>query len=265
MKKPPPRSIPQGKTLAALPREHSEFQLPSKSECTARNEANAKRWLRNGNSFAPYVAAIKACAATAPCNRYYCSQCTGDLRAAIIPQAVSCFSSQVDSGGRFITVYLDRFAEGDLADCNLGRQSQRLRMMLARSGFETAIAFGGLELGYRASDKAFLLHAHLAVSGASLEARERLRCKLKKSNAYREMDDRQLRDLPRQLSYCLKFPLYHRPGKAGASKARAYPLPRAALFEFLQWQEGLAPKDFIFLYGIRWAGGSLRPARKKQL
>lgn len=243
--------------------ERPEFRMFSKSECEAQNAANMERWRRYGPAFTSKIAAIAECTATEPCNKCYCSLCIGRLQHAIVPQAAAHFSSVDDPDCRFITVYLARFPEGRLSDCHPKPQSQRLRMMLARSGLEAATVLGSLEIGYIAADKEYLLHAHLAVSGVSSTARKKLRDKLKKSKVLRAKDDRKLRDPLRQISYALKFPLYHRPGRSGANKARAYPLPKAPLLELLQWFDRQSPEDLLFLLGLRWTGGVLKIAPKK--
>jgi hypothetical protein len=64
-----------------------------------------------------------------------------------------------------------------------------------------------------------------------------------------------LRDLPKQLSYLVKFHTDHKPGESRANRrARAYPLPPDRLAELATWSSQYRLEDFLFVYGKRKRG-----------
>ena len=76
-----------------------------------------------------------------------------------------------------------------------------------------------------------------------------LEAALQNSGTAYPVDHVPLRDPDEQLSYCIKFVTYHRPGR------RRVPLPPDRLLELAAWCAPHRFEDFLFAYGARRRGG----------
>jgi hypothetical protein len=74
---------------------------------------------------------------------------------------------------------------------------------------------------------------------------------LKDSGTAKPVLPKLLSDPDEQLSYCIKFVDYHRPGR------NRVPLPPDRLVELAAWCSHYRFEDFLFAYGARRRGGCL--------
>lgn len=232
------------------------FKLRTPAECRIQNRANSHRWARHGDGFTAFCEALDACTRDDPCDRCYCAFDTGALRHGIVQQSARIFDTCVGGESSFLTVYLCSVRVDELQDVQIDRIKHDLRMLLRRSGFD-GFSVGGIEAGFRPKDDCFLIHAHLIARGISPSVKHALRKKLRKRFGDRSLFEQPVRDLHSQLSYCIKFPLWHHPGQPGASRPRAKPLPKGPLLALLRWYER-APREMLFLTGLRWSAGKLK-------
>ncbi|WP_082767148.1 hypothetical protein [Bosea sp. PAMC 26642] len=164
---------------------------------------------------------------------------------------------------KFATIYIAEIATGQLSSVDLKKKNHALRMDLRRAGMASTVVFGNVEVAYIARTKRWLLHAHLILRDPSAASLALLDDKAWKAGGDGALKIEKVTNPLRQFSYCLKFPLYHRPGKGGARRARAYSIPKAALSELLAWLSRHDPKEFVFLQRLRWAGRKLALAPTK--
>jgi transposase len=149
------------------------------------------------------------------------------------------------------TIYLGLFPPGSLGDADVSHTHEMLRKRLDRAGFKGAIVVGGIEVAWQENWQRWLLHAQVLAIGVDPRAWKRLEVALKKSGTAYPVDPVALRNPDEQLSYCIKFVTYHRPGR------RRVPLPPDRLVELAAWCAPHRFEDFLFAYGARRRGGRL--------
>ena len=125
------------------------------------------------------------------------------------------------------------------------------RKRLDRAGFKNAILAGGIEVAWQETWQRWLLHAHVLAIGVDAVTWKQLEAALADSGTARPVLPVLLRDPEVQISYCLKFVDYHRPGR------RRVPLPPDRLVELAAWWSRYRFEDFLFAYGARRRGDRL--------
>jgi hypothetical protein len=149
------------------------------------------------------------------------------------------------------TVYLGLFPPGSLGEADLGRTRETLRKRLDRAGFKGAIVVGGIEVAWQDDWQRWLLHAQVLAMGVDPKAWRQLVVALRNSGTAKPVEVVELRDPDEQLSYCIKFVTYHRPGR------RRVHLPPDRLVELAAWCAPHRFEDFLFAYGARRRGGRI--------
>jgi hypothetical protein len=138
---------------------------------------------------------------------------------------------------------------------NVKTYDATLRKRLSRSGLDDAAVTGGYEIIYRAGPKTWLLHANLLIIGGKVSAIERFQTTFSNSYIARPVVLQPLRDIPRQLSYILKFATYHRPfTQCGSIKSPALPLNPKEHCALVSWMAQWKFQDFMFLFNARREG-----------
>lgn len=124
-----------------------------------------------------------------------------------------------------MTVLLEIVGSYQLKDVDLAPYRDMLRKRLDRAGLGNAIVIGGFELAYKEKQKSWIFHINLVVIGGGESAIEHFQSSFDESDLYRPTMTVQLKDLPEQLSYTVKFCTYHRPFQQyGPAKSAAVPL-----------------------------------------
>jgi len=193
--------------------------------------------------------------ARARCGAPLCPRCARIYRIWLTGQLLTAVAHPRFTRHRILTLYLGTFPSGSLDQANLARARDQLRKRLTRCGFAGAVAIGGLEVSFRSDTDDWRLHAHLLVLNARPRAIRRLKFQLGASNCRVQ----RLRDPPRQISYLQKFSTGHRPRtQTGQRRSRMYPLPIAQLRELALWMDQYGFTDFLFVYGARRRGSTIR-------
>jgi hypothetical protein len=185
------------------------------------------------------------------CSKPFCPLCARRYRRWLFWQ-ITRLLAQPNTPTTIVTTYFEERDLGDLCHVHVGRLKDQLRNQMNRSGLETVIAVGGIEAAHKQGR--WLLHGHVAISGADQRDLKNLRELYKAKGVERAFLAQKLKDPVRQLSYLLKFHSFSRPTKSG----RAYPLKPAAACELARWQNDHEFGDFLFLKGLRRQGEHLR-------
>jgi hypothetical protein len=191
------------------------------------------------------------------CRSPLCLLCARQYRRWLTSQLLRIAESGV-TNRRILTLYLGAYQVGCLADINIAKSHDSLRKRLQRAGLADAVVIGGTELSFQARRSRWILHVHLLVIGASEDAVQQLRQAWRRDIAH-PVKCQPLQDPPRQLSYLQKFCTFHRPGKQRSNRrSPAFPLPNARLREYALWIADHNFEDFLFLFGARRLGASIR-------
>jgi hypothetical protein len=205
------------------------------------------------------------------------ARCDGDVWACRLPVCAICSRQfRIDVFGQLrrlatshkgtheiATIYFDEFPPGELHRADLQRAHDLLRQRFNRAGLGGATLtrpgrstlVGGTEVAWQARHRRWLLHVHLLAICVTEADWGRLDEMWAKSRAADPILRDDLRDLPKQLSYLVKFHTDHKPGESRANRrARAYPLPPDRLAELATWSSQYRLEDFLFVYGKRKRG-----------
>jgi hypothetical protein len=118
------------------------------------------------------------------------------------------------------------------------------RKRLDRAGFKGKILAGGIEVAWQEKWQRWLLHAHVLAIGVDASAWEQLEAALADSGTDDPVRAYELSNPDVQLSYCIKFVDYHRPGP------KRVPLKPDRLIELAAWSSRHRLEDFLFVYGL---------------
>jgi len=195
-------------------------------------------------------ALLKCDGADHPCLLPICAVCALAYRRGPIAQ-LHALADAYEGPHEVATLYLGLFPPGSLGDADVSRTHEMLRKRLDRAGFKGAIVVGGIEVAWQENWQRWLLHAQVLAIGVDPRAWKRLEVALEKSGTAYPVDPVALRNPDEQLSYCIKFVTYHRPGR------RRVPLPPDRLVELAAWCAPHRFEDFLFAYGARRRGGRL--------
>ena len=205
------------------------------------------------------------------------ARCDGDVWACRLPVCAICSRQyRIDVFGQLrrlatshkgtheiANIYLHKFPLGELHRADLESAQDFLRQRFNRAGLGgptlTRLAgstlIGGTEAAWQARHQRWLLHVHLLAIRVTEADWGRLNETWAKSGTTDPILRDDLRDLPKQLSYLVKFHTDHKPGESRANRrARHYPLPPDRLVELARWSSRYRLEDFLFLYGARRRG-----------
>jgi hypothetical protein len=156
-----------------------------------------------------------------------------------------------------LTVLLQQASSDKINALDLKAWRHVLRKRLLRAGLATASIIGGFEIVYRQNSRAWVLHANLMVIGATQAGLDGFAAASDTLGLDRAVVCAPLKDLPKQLSYTLKFTTYHRPlGQQGPVKGPAVPLNAPEHHALIKWMSRYEFKDFLFLFNARRKDGT---------
>jgi len=185
-----------------------------------------------------------------PCRLPICAVCALVYREGAIPHLHALANTYVGPH-QVVTIYLRLLAPGSLADADPPRIREMFRKRLDRAGFKGAIVMGGIEVAWQEKWQRWLVHAHVLAIGVDEVTWDQLEAALKDSGTARPVVTQPLRDPDEQLSYCIKFVDYHRPGR------KRVPLKADRLVELAAWCSRYRFEDFLFVYGVPRPGGRI--------
>jgi len=184
------------------------------------------------------------------CSLPICAVCALAYRRGPIAQ-LHALANASDGPHEVATIYLGLFPPGSLGNADVRRTHEMFRKRLDRAGFKGAVVVGGIEVAWQDDWERWLLHAQVLAMGVDPNAWRRLEAALRNSGTAKPVEVVELCDPDEQLSYCIKFVTYHRPGR------RRVPLPPDRLVELAKWCAPHRFEDFLFAYGARRRGGRL--------
>jgi hypothetical protein len=245
-----PTAVPPSSSSALVPAAPA-LEWPGKE---TRNEAEAHNDDRLHVLLPrlPHVsdALLNCDGADHPCRLPICAVCARAYRAGPIAQLHAL--AQVYSGPHEVaTIYLELLRPGSLGAADPMRIREMFRKRLDRAGFKNTIVLGGIEVAWQEKWQRWLVHAHVLAIGVDAVTWDQLRAALKDSGTARPVVTQRLNDSDEQLSYCIKFVDYHRPGR------RRVPLQPDRLVELAAWSSRYRFEDFLFVYGVPRPGGRI--------
>lgn len=236
------------------------FEIESQTQAELHRDDLAKRlgWLN------PVTKEILACDADNPCHLAICPHCAHSYREETIPQLASLFELPLRRLS-FATMYVRVVRAGKLLEVDVATLKESLRKIVARADVSgRGLIIGAVESEWRASERKWLLHAHVITADdddefwarvrAALDRRvkKKLRQNLRSNSGRRALVVKPVTDLLRQLSYCMKFVTYDRLQRSeNGGAGKAVPLQRTPLAELASWRARCALDDLLFLYGAK--------------
>jgi hypothetical protein len=186
------------------------------------------------------------------CGKPFCPLCSRRYRRWLFSETLPIFAHQ-NVPAHIVTLFFESRALGDLSAADPGRFKDTLRQQMNRVGLDKAVAVGGIEAGLKRDQ--WILHAHIAMTGAAPIELKRLRRLYSPKETKRSMLVQELKDVNEQLSYIQKFHTYHRP----SGSKWAVPMKPPAAVEMVRWLSRYRFEDLLFLKGVRRQGVRLRP------
>ncbi len=194
--------------------------------------------------------ALLKCDGDHPCRLPICAVCARAYREGPIAQLHALANAYVGPH-QTATIYLGLLGPGSLAAADPPRISEMLRKRLDRAGFKNAIVVGGIEVAWQENWQRWIVHAQVLAIGVDAVTWDQLEASLKDSGTAKPVLRKLLSNPDVQLSYCIKFVDYHRPGR------NRVPLKPDRLVELAAWCSRYRFQDFLFAYGARRRGGRL--------
>jgi len=189
------------------------------------------------------------------CEQTFCPSCARQFRRWFIGEVLR-IAEKNTKPAYFVTVLLAQATNIRELDPEPFRHS--LRKQLDRAGLAEAVVIGGFEMVWRARQKAWVLHANLLVLGAEEDALVKFEDSFSSGVLARPTQTAELRDLPEQISYLLKFTTYHRPHRqTGSRRSPAKPLNPKEHVALVSWMSQYRFADMLFLYHARRRGDRL--------
>jgi hypothetical protein len=185
-----------------------------------------------------------------PCRLPICALCALAYRETAIPQLHALANAYVGPH-QVVTIYLLLLEPGFLADADLMRIREMFRKRLDRAGFKGKLVMGGIEVAWQERRQRWLVHAHVLAIGVDAVTWKQLRAALKDSGTAQPVVTQRLKNPNDQLSYCIKFATYHRPGR------KRVPLKPDRLVELAAWSSRYRFEDFLFVYEVPRPGGRI--------
>jgi hypothetical protein len=132
-----------------------------------------------------------------------------------------------------------------------------IRKRLERSNLGNVPVIAGFEIVYKAKRRTWVLHANLVVIGGKETARAKFEQAFQADGFERAHVKAALKDRAEQLSYVLKFTIYHRPyEQQGATRSETKPLNPREHAALLKWMSQFEFKDFLLLINATRQGGN---------
>jgi hypothetical protein len=242
----------------------AQNSLPFVIETDTEAEAQREKLVDRLKKLHPALKAIAACEYDDPCGLTSCPLCAHRFREDALPQLAMLFDQPLNRL-RSVTMYAKVVGDGELAEIDVLTLRDSLRRIIARA--DTAgrgLLVGALEPEWLEAERKWLIHLHVIASDVDEKCWARVRAVLRKrankeptrSHSRRVLRNDAVDDLPRQLSYCIKFVTYDclRRGDNGA-KGKVVPLKGRPLDELVAWRSQYSPSDFLFLYGAKRLNG----------
>lgn len=150
-----------------------------------------------------------------------------------------------------------------MMDVDARQKKNQFRTQLIRAGVTNApgFLFGSLHGEFEPSSREFQLHFHGVCAGEKVKAFQNLRNKqgyLRTENIFRPIVTTELKDIPRQISYCLQsfWPeKFRTPNGPRVRRKRRIRQPYESLY--LLWLDKWKLSDILVLNGIRFKDGRL--------
>jgi hypothetical protein len=177
----------------------------------------------------------------------------GCLGTALLPQEKPCACC----GGPFGRPEFTRDGRGALRQPQCGDGRSFARECVRRSRLEGPVRevlpqyLAVLEPEPEPLDSPPFRKAHVLAIGVDAVTWGQRKAALKDSGTARPVVKKLLSDPDEQLSYCIKFVDYHRPGR------KRVPLKPDRLVELAAWRSRYRFEDFLFVYGLPRRGGRI--------
>jgi len=194
------------------------------------------------------------------CDQPYCPICARIFRIWFIGELLRIVDQVGAKNVHILTTLLKEVPRDRIDDLDLKGYNALLRKRLQRSGLADAVVIVAYENIYRAKTRSYVLHANLIIIGGNQMALKTFERTFTKSKIERPVVTVELNDLPKQLSYVLKFTTYHRPfTQRGPGKGPALPLNPTEHCALVAWMAQWRFQDYMFFFNARREGSDLRP------
>jgi hypothetical protein len=232
------------------------------TEADARAESlRSERALKSNRALLPQLYLSECRAGYYRCDQTYCPLCARDFRRWFIGEALRLVDL-CSRRSRVMTVLLAK--SGDIQELDPANYLRLVRRRLRRAGLHDVPVIGGFEMVYRTQDKSWVLHVNLLFLGGTKLALSMFADSFASTQFVRSTQTVQLKDLPEQLSYLLKFTTYHRPFRqTGSKRPPAKPLNAREHVALVNWMSKFAFTDMMFLHRVRREGAHLRSTVKR--
>jgi hypothetical protein len=192
------------------------------------------------------------------CGQPYCPICARRFRIWFIGELLRISHNILSARIHIVTILLHQVRYDQVGLLNVKACGAMLRKRLIRNGLADAAVIGGTEIIYRARLKSWVLHANLVIVGGDIRSIEQFKATFANADFINPAICQQLKDLPEQLSYILKFATYHRPfAQIGSTKGDAKPLNPREHCALVSWMAQWQFQDFMFLFNARREGAKI--------
>lgn len=236
-----PASLPRGK----------RFETPADAR---RESLRSEKELQKAgaSALAEYLADCRG--GHYDCVKTYCPACARRFRRWYTGELLRLYPPETKAN--IVTILLEK--SETLSNLEPRAWHRTIRHRLAAVGLGDEMVVGGIEVAWRAREKLWVLHAHLAISNCTSKQYKKLNTDLDDDDVSRPVLGQELQDRAEQLSYTLKFVTYHRPHpQRGKSKPKALSLNRKQHVELVRWMGQYKFTYFLFLFGCRRVGNEL--------
>jgi hypothetical protein len=198
------------------------------------------------------------------CDQPFCPLCARVFRRWYVGELLRIAGTASRKPITVFTVLLKKAQHDRIDELDLEKHRDSLRKRLLRAGLHDAITIGGYENLYRARAKEWVLHINLVIIGGTKAAIDKFQVSFSDADIERPVMKMAANDLPKQLSYVLKFTTYHRPYRQrGAVKSPARPLNVAEHLALVRWMAERNFRDFVFLFNARRSVDSIVPHKSR--
>jgi hypothetical protein len=256
------RKLPKNRDITLLRPPSLGKSERFETEADAKAESlRSERVFKSKRASLPQIYLSECRAGYYSCDQTYCPSCARDFRRWFISEALRLVDL-CPGRSRVITLLLAR--SGDIQDLRPADYLRLIRRRLDQAGLHNVPVIGGFEIVYRAQDRCWVLHINLLFLGGTTSALSKFEDSFASTQFVRPTQTVQLKDLPEQLSYLLKFTTYHRPlRQTCAKRPPAKPLNAREHVELVNWMSKFEFTDMMFLHRVRREGDRLRSTVKR--